>query len=178
MKYFIYLLTIIILLGLNLGLFQNFRIAGQMPNLLLLLLLFFVLEKKDFDFFFVALVSGLFLDFYSAGFFGAFTMAFLAVGLCLHLFATSVIVVNVNWKTLSLVLFICLTLFNLIVWAFGLLAFRLSWTGQYAGINIFASEFLAAFIYNWLMLYPIYSFFTFLRNFVDNLIIRRRGLVR
>src|SRR3989344_6272424 len=102
MKYLIYLISIIVLLGLNLGLFNNFQINGQIPNLLFLFCLCFSLEKSakggsasggiDYDFFFVSFISGLFLDFYSTSFFGGFTLAFLCLSFLLHLMATNVIV--------------------------------------------------------------------------------------
>lgn len=178
MKYFIYFLAIIILLGFNLGLFNSLQIQNQIPNLLFLLTLFFALEKKDYDFFFVAAVSGLFLDFYSASFFGGLTFAFLAVSLAAHLFVANILVVEFNWKTLSLALLAALIIFNLLVWAYGLAVFKLNLGSQYVRIGIFASQFLVSFLYNWLFLYPVYLFFTFLRNFVDNFSIRRRGVVR
>ncbi len=160
------------------GLFNNLQIQSQIPNLLFLLTLFFALEKKDYDFFFIALISGLFLDFYSGSFFGGFTLAFLVVSLCAHLFVTNVLLAELNWKTLSAVLLVALAFFSLIIWVYGLMAFKLSWTVQYTGIKIFISQFLVNFFYNWLLLYPVYLFFTFLRNFVDNMDIRRRGVVR
>jgi len=178
MKYPIYLIAIIILLGVNLGLFNSLQIQSQIPNLLFLLTLFFALEKKDYDFFFIALISGLFLDFYSGSFFGGFTLALLAVSLCAYLFATNVLVVEINWKTLSLALLAALVFLNLIIWAYQLAAFKLGLSFQYTGIKIFVSKFLVGFLYNWLLLYPVYMIFTFLHKFVDNLSIRRRGVIR
>jgi cell shape-determining protein MreD len=177
-KYLVYLIAIIILLGVNLGLFNSLQIQSQTPSLLFLLTLFFALEKKGYDFFFIALISGLFLDFYSAGFFGAFTLAFLVVSLLTHLFAANVLAAELNWKTLSLSLLGALVVFNLIIWAYGLMAFKLSFTSQYIGIKIFTSRFLINFLYDWLLLYPVYLYFTFLRNFTDNMDVRRRGVVR
>jgi cell shape-determining protein MreD len=178
MKYIVYLIAIIILLGINVGLFNSLQTQNQIPGLLFLLTLFFALEKKDYDFFFVAVVSGLFLDFYSAGFFGGFTLAFLAVSLCAHLLITNFFAAEFNWKTLSLALLVSLIVFNLIVWAYGLAAFKLNFSFQYTGIKVFVSQFLVSFLYDWLLLYPVYLYFTFLRNFVDNISIRRRGVVR
>jgi len=158
--------------------FGNLRIQGQMPNLLFLLALFFALEKKDYDFFFIALVSGLFLDFFSAGFFGGFTLAFLVVALGAHFFATDILLTELSWKTLSLALLAALVVFYLIVWVYQLAAFKLSLSPQYTGVKIFTSQFLINFLYNLLLLYPVYLYFTFLRNIVDNISVRRRGVVR
>src|ERR1700690_3255463 len=176
MKYLVYLIAIIVLLGVNLGVFNYFPIKEQIPNLLLLLVLLFALEKKDFDFFFLAFVSGLFLDFYSAGFFGGFTLAFLAVSLAAHLVVDNIFVFEINWKTLSLSLLVGLAIFNLVIWAYGLLAYKLSWESEYINIGVYISHFPVNFLYNWLLLYPVYLFFTFLRSFVDNLSSHRRGV--
>lgn len=175
MKYLIYLFALIILLGINLGLFNNLQIRGQMPNLLFLLALYFALEKKDFDFFFVSLVSGLFLDFYSGGFFGGFTLGLLAVSLGLHIFASSLFVFELNWKTLSLALFFSLGLFNFLLWLYGLLVYKFNWTNEYVTFKIFLAAFPPSLIYNLLLLYPMYFCFNFLRRVVDGLSLKRRG---
>lgn len=178
MKYLIYLIAVIVLLGVNLGLFSNLRIQSQIPNLLFLLTLFFALEKKDYDFFYIAFFSGLFLDFYSGSFFGGFTLAFLVVFLCVNLFVTNVLVVDLNSRTLSLALLAALVFVNLIIWAYQLAAFKLNLSPQYIGIQIFTSRFLVSFLYNLAFLYPVYLFFTYLRNLVDKLSIHRRGIIK
>ncbi len=138
MKYLIYFIAIIILLGLNLGIFNFFPIFGHVPNLLFLLSLFFALEKKDYDFFFTAFICGLFLDFYSAGFFGAFTLAFLTVSVAIHSFVNNVFVFEINWKTLSAALFTGMLFLTLIIWLYGLVVFKFSWTTQYTTFKVFA----------------------------------------
>ncbi len=177
MKYFIYTLAIILLLGVNLGLFNNLQIRGQIPNLLFLFVLCVALEKKDLDFLLIALVSGLFLDFYSAGFFGGFAFIFLGLSFLGYFFVNYLVVLEMNWKTLSAALLVGLLLFNLFLWLYGLIAFKLNWTGQYVSFKIFLRAFPASFIYNCLLLYPMYLFVNWLRRFVDNLTIRRRGFV-
>ena len=146
MKYFIYLLAIIILLGVNLGLFNNLQFGGQIPNFLLLLTVYFSLEKKDFDFFFIAFVCGVFLDFYSANFFGGYTLAFLATALALHIFVNYILVLEVNWKSLTGLIFCSLVLVNFLLWLYGLLAFKLNLAADYTGFKIYLDGFLAGFI--------------------------------
>lgn len=178
MKYFIYTLAIIILIGLNLGLFNNLQINNQIPNLLLLLTLYFSLEKDSYDFFFIAFVSGLFLDFYSAGFFGGFTLAFLSLALLLHLLASNFVLLELNWKSLSLLLAASLVILNSLLWLYGLWVYKLNWAFGYTGLKTFASAFLPGLIYNWLLLYPMYLCYGLIKNLIENLTIRRRGLVR
>ena len=101
MKYLTYIIAVIFLFSLNIGLFPMLKINGYMPNLLLLLLIFFAFEKEGLDFFFVALLGGLFIDVHSAVFFGSFTLAFLCCALILHLAANQLVILELNWKYLS-----------------------------------------------------------------------------
>ncbi len=178
MKYLIYLIAIIFLLTINLGLFNHLEIKGQIPNLLFLFTLCCVLEKEDFDFFFVALVSGILLDFYSADFFGAFTVAFLIISFFLHLFINKLMFLGLSWKSLSATLIFSLFSLNFMVWLYGLITFKLGWIGHATGFKVVLSGFLPALFYNVLLLYPVYVFAIFLKRFINNLYIRRRGVVR
>src|SRR5271155_5350447 len=119
MKYVIYLISIIVLLGLNVGLFSNLQIQGQIPNLLLLLTVYFALDKKGYDFFFTAFVCGIFLDFFSPGFFGAFTVAFLILALAINALVNSLMLLEINWKSLTLLLLGALVVVNFSVWLYG-----------------------------------------------------------
>ncbi len=177
MKYLIYLLAIIILLGINLGLFNYLQIQNQMPNLLLLLTLCFALEKKDYDFFFIAFVSGLFLDFYSTGFFGQFTLAFLLAAFFLHIFA-NILALEQNFKTLSAALAVCVIFFNFFVWLYSFAAFKLNWTGEYLDFKMLLKGLAASLVYSWLLLYPVYLLSQFLKRSLDRLNQRSGGVVR
>jgi rod shape-determining protein MreD len=178
MKYLVYLFAIFLLLSLNLGLFNNLQIKGQIPDLLFLMVLYFALEKEGYDFFFIALVSGLILDFYSSGFFGAYALAFLVLAFSLHIFAANMVVVELNWKTLSVALIFCLLALNIFIWLYGLLALKLNFTGTHSGFKLYISGFPYSLFYNWLLLYPVYLFSGALKRFVDNLSLKRRGVVR
>lgn len=177
MKYFIYIISIIILLGLNVGLFNNLQIRGQIPNLLLLLTLYCSLEKKGYEFFFVAFIAGIFLDFYSVNFFGSFTLAFLVLALAIHFLSGSLMVLEVNWRSLTLLLLASLLLVNFTLWLYGFLAFKLNLTADYESIVVFIKSFPAEFFYNWLLLYPMYLLSNLLKRLIDNLKLRRRGFV-
>ncbi len=178
MKYLIYLFVIVLLLGLNLGLFNNLQIRSQIPNLLFLLVLCFALGKKDYDCFFLAFACGLFLDVFSTGFFGGFTLAFLFLCLCLQLFVNNLLVFELNWKTVSLGFIFSFAFLNLFLWLYGLTAFKLGLATDYNGSKDFLGAFTPGLIYNWLFLYPLYAATDFLKRVVENLNIRSRGVVR
>ena len=177
MKYLIYLLAIILLLGINLGLFNNLNLRGALPNLLFLFSLCLILEKKNLDGLFVSFICGLILDFYSGGFFGAFTLAFLALALGLGLFADQ-LMVEWNWKNVGVAFILSWAVFNIIIWAYGLIAFRLHGAPVYITFRIFAARFPLGLAYNLLWLYPVYWLVGWLNRMVDNLTVRRRGIIR
>lgn len=176
MKYLVYILVIIGLVGLNIGLFNNLQIYGQIPNLLLLLVIYFCLEKKNFDFFFVAFFSGMVLDFFSTNFFGGYTLSFLIVALLLYFLVNNFLVFELNWKILSLLVLGSLILLNIILWLYGLLAFKFGLSTEYVGLKIYAAGFLASFFYNWILSYPMYLFSDFIKKFIENLEAKQRRI--
>ncbi len=178
MKYIIYFFAILLLLGLNVGLFENLKIFGQVPNLLFLFALYFALEKKTEEFFFVCFLSGVFLDFFSPGFFGAYTFSLLTSGLALHLFVSQFLATELNWKTLTLAIALCWLIFNLLFWLFGLAAFKFNWFYGYQDLKTASLNFFYGLIYNGFLFYPVYLFYNFLKNFVDKLSLRSRGIIK
>lgn len=160
------------------GLFGQMPIAKQVPNLLFLFTIFFALEKKGYDFYFIAFISGLLLDFFYTGFFGSFTLAFLISSSCLHLLSDTFIVFELNWKSLSGLLFGALAVAYLVVWLYGLMVYKFNWTHDFESFSLFSRYFLINFLYNWALLYPMYIVYTLLKQGVDSLTIRRRGIVR
>ncbi|HYV33994.1 MAG TPA: hypothetical protein VE973_04065 [Candidatus Limnocylindria bacterium] len=178
MKYLFYILAIIILLGLNLGIFGNLQVQNQIPNLLLLLVICFSLEKKGFDFFFIAFISGIFLDSFSAGFFGGFTLSLITLGLLIHFLSNNLMVMEINWKSLIVLMLGSLVFVNFTLWLYGLISFKLNASPDYVNFHSFISGFAISFLYNLTLLYPMYLFYNILRNNIDSYSIRRRGVVR
>ena len=177
MKYLIYIISIIILLGINLGLFGNLQILSQVPNLLLLFTLCAALEKKNYDFLYIAFVCGIFLDFFSASFFGGFTLSFLFIALILNFLSNAFVLLELNWKSLSLILFGALLLLNLFLWVYGFIAFWLHWTGDFNNFKNFSGVFLINLLYNWVLLYPTFIYYSYVRRIIDGFEIRGRGVV-
>jgi rod shape-determining protein MreD len=178
MKYVIYLIAIIILLGLNIGLFNNLQIYGQAPNLLLLLVINLAVDKDDLTFFFIAFAAGLFLDAFSANFFGGWTLSFLVLALMLNFLSSRLLVLELNWKSLSLLVCGSWVLVNFCLWLYGFICYKAGLTPGYTGLKIFYLNFLPGLAYNWLLIYPIYLLTNFLKSTVRNFTIRSRGIVR
>ena len=70
MKYLSYLFWLTILAGFNFGFFSNLSFFGAAPNLFLLFVVLAGSLKEDiFERLFIALIAGLFADYFSGGFF-------------------------------------------------------------------------------------------------------------
>jgi glucan phosphoethanolaminetransferase (alkaline phosphatase superfamily) len=89
----------------------------------------------------------------------------------------SLMVLEVNWRSLTLLLLASLLLVNFTLWLYGFLAFKLNLTADYESIVVFIKSFPAEFFYNWLLLYPMYLLSNLLKRLIDNLKLRRRGFV-
>ena len=178
MKYLIYLLAIVVLAGVNLGLFSNLQFFGQIPNLLLLFAVCASLDKQDYDFFFIAFICGIFLDFYSATFFGSFTVSVLLLALSLHVLVNTLVLLELNWKSLSLLLLTAIILLDLFSWGYGFMAYEFGWSSNFIAFHSFMTAFASYFFYNLVLFYPTFLFYNFVRKIVDGLTIRRRGVVR
>lgn len=178
MKYFIYIFSILILLGINLGLFGYLPFYDQVPNLLLLLLIFYAIEKKNFDFFFIAFFSGVLLDFFSASFFGGFTLAFLVMAAIENLLSRIFIVFELNWKSLAILLFGSQIMFNIFLWLYYFCSYKLGWTPESPDLAVYLRGFLFSYIYNLILAYPVYLYYLYTKRAIDNLTLIRRGVVK
>lgn len=174
MKYLIYLLSIILLLGLNLGIFSGLALRSAAPNLLLLAVIIFAAEKHTNDFFFVAFFSGLFMDIFSGSFIGSFTLAFVSLSLIIHLLVSNVVAYDVNWKYLTALVLGGLLYVSLFVWLYGWLAFKAGWTGLQVDLAIFNTKFITRFLYNLLLVFPVYFYVESTKKIVEKYFSRAR----
>ncbi len=178
MKYFIYLLAVVALLGLNVGLFGSMRIYNQIPNLLLLFVIFASLEKKSAELLYIMLLCGAALDFYSTNFFGGYALGFLLVGLIISVFSENFLLLDFSWKTLSGLLLGALFLLKLVLWLYGLLALKFNWVKVAYSVDLNFYHLAAEYLYNWVLLYPIFLIHDFLKKNIDNYYAHKRGVVR
>ena len=178
MRYFIYLLSIFLFLVLNLGLLTLLPLFGQIPNLLFLFVLCSALGKKEYDFMFIALVSGILLDFFSPLFFGGFTFAFLSIALAVYLFSNFVFAIELSFRTLGISTVFAWVALNLIVWLWQLTSFKLGLSPYYVNFGVTAQGLLTGLVYNLLLLYPMYVVYDYLMHKLQNYEVRSRGVVK
>lgn len=165
MKYFLYLLILALLCGINAGLSPLIGLKGQVPNLIFLLVLVFALEKDNYDFLFLAFFGGLFLDFLSGAFVGSFTLGLLLASFLLNFTVKHLFVLELNLKYLvalllpsQLVLFLCFYAYNSAISKAGLGVSLVNW-------KYFLSNFTFSLIYNLVFLYPVYIFGKSIKSF-------------
>ena len=116
------------------------------------------------------------MDFYSASFFGTFTLSFLLLAICACICGSqqSWFCLSLNWKSLSILLLSAMALLNLFSWIYGFAAYQFNWASDFITFSSFVRAFPAAFIYNLLFLYPTFIFYNFTRKIIDSLSVRRR----
>lgn len=164
MKYLIYLIAIILLVGLQIGLFSELRFFSAVPNLLLLLVIGSSLQREDVDAFFIALVSGLFLDYYTGLFIGSFTAAFVISAVVLYGVLHSLVVFDVSIKYLISIT-IGMTIFvHVFIWALNAFSFRFGLSVASMDAGLLRGPLLGAILYNCLLAYPMYLASTWLKN--------------
>lgn len=156
MKYAIYFFIIIILAGVNFGVFPFLSFYGVLPNLLLILLVVVSLSKAKPEFsFFIAFFSGLILDFSSGIFFGSFTITFLCLVLILELITKNFLVIDIDWKYQIIIFILVLILTHLLLYGFNLLAFYFHWVKERVDLASLKETLLPFLAYNLLLFYPI-----------------------
>lgn len=156
MKYFFYFIGIIFLLSINYGVFSLLPVFRQVPNLLLLAVIVFALEKENLDFFFVALLAGLFVDVSAGLFLGSYTFFFLILAFVLHLVIKYLIVDDLNWKQLAVIVVLVSYLNLAFIYFYNWLFLR--WGVISAGLNkqILGWNALAYVGYNLVLFFPLY----------------------
>jgi rod shape-determining protein MreD len=168
MKYLAYLVFIILLFGLNIGFFSLFKLQGVAPNLLLIMVMLFALEKGGLDFFFIAVLSGFFLDFFSGAFFGGYSLGFLLLAFLLNLVVRNFAVFEMNWKFLTGTLLASVLFVDLFIWLYDLLIVKSGLTNTaFINFSLFKRQFLIQFFYNLLLLFPMLRLKDFLQELIQ-----------
>ena len=166
MKYLIYFFTVVLLFSLNVGVFSYFPIRGALPNLLLIFIVVIALLKEELpEIYFVAFLSGLFLDFSTGVFFGSFTLAFLLLSFLFSLVLERILSFEVNWKYVIAFLVVALFFVNACIFSYNWAAYHIGWAQFDIEIKVIRDQFLPAVFYNLLLLYPVYVVASKLRDF-------------
>jgi rod shape-determining protein MreD len=174
MKYLIYTLAIVFLIGLNFGLFGFLQVKGIMPNLLFLFVLCASLERRQSeDFLFVSLLSGLFLDVYSGVFFGSFTVTFLVLSMLIQLLLNNFLALELTWKFILIMFLAGFVFLNFSLWLYMGLAYKLKLVKFYFEPFSPSAKFVWELAFNFILLYPMVWFTAKIKNAVAYLKLQR-----
>lgn len=174
MKYLVYILAILVLLALDVGLFGQLRVFGAAPNLLFILVVLAALEKKDYDFFFLAFFSGLFLDFYSGLFVGSYALGLVLLAFGLNFLVQNFIVADVGWKYFWAIILVSLVLIDVFIWVYGQAVFRLGWFFTPVSGRLLLRQFVPQLCYNLILLFPVYWLFEQVKVFIRQQTLRQK----
>lgn len=178
MKYFIYILAIIIALGLEAGIFTQFSIQGAIPDLILLMVIYLALKHEDFDSFFIALIGGLFMDAYVGLPIGTITLGYLIIAGLIHGAFNSLIIHELTWKQIPIVLVAAVALLHSWMISYAWLLLHFHWGNEVLVAREVAARILPSLLYNLLLFYPAMALYSILDKFINFLQKHQQNLVK
>jgi hypothetical protein len=156
MKYLGYLVIIIIMLVLNFGVLAPLGLGWAVPSTILLLVLCIGLEYGSLDFFFFAVIGGLWMDVYFALPIGSFTGAYILAGLAGWLMFQRLLLTEANWKYYLLFVVAAELMMLAWLWAYTNILFVFHWTPLAVSGAGIRHHFLALFVSALAGAFPIY----------------------
>jgi cell shape-determining protein MreD len=177
MKYIIYFIAIIILTGINIGLFGNLKLFGISPNILLLFVVGSCLQREAEDSFIVAFISGLFLDFLNGLFIGSFTFSFLLLTLLLYVIIHRLVVFELSWKYLLAITAAATIFINLAAFGINQAAFHYGWSQVSINLHVLTNRLPLEMLYNLALIYPLYALAIVLHNSILRLQGKRHRII-
>lgn len=164
MKYLVYFFVIVLLAGVQTGLFSYFKVFGAAPDLMLLFVVGCSLQHKAEDAFFVALIAGLFADFLNGLFIGSFTLSFLLLTMLFYLAIRQLVVFELSFKYLLGVVVFSLLFTSVLVWLFSSLGVHVGWSEVTVNATVLRRLFILELIYNLIFAYPVYALATYIHH--------------
>jgi hypothetical protein len=176
MKYFFYFLAIILLLSLDIGFFSHLKFFGAVPNLILVLLVVSALDRESLECFFIAVVGGIFLDFYTASYFGSFSFAFLILAGLLQILVNNFLVFDIDWKLGVAALTVSTVLVHFFIYLFNLAVVGLGIGMGQSPYLLDKTKIFFELLYNLMALLPTYKLLDAIKYFLKTLFTRRRNV--
>lgn len=169
MKYFIYFFVILCLVGITGGVFDVFPLFRSVPQLLLVFVAVIAVERKNLDYIFVALVSGIFMDALTGVAFGSYTLSYFAAALLIRLVFQDFLLVSNAWKHLPWIVVIATIVQHIWVWLYnGSLARFLQSVPAFTFSEIILLS-LGSSLYTVVLFLPSYWLFEQLNQYLNRL---------
>lgn len=175
MKYLVLLASIFILYIVGQIIVSYFAFFGLAPNLLLLLLIILAFDEKSTNFIFIAIVGGLLLDFASGFPIGAYLLAFLVLGLVLHIVSSRMHILGFGYRVLPVVITLAVIITNAWLYIYLFLSGVFKLTTFTLSVQILSRNIIWQVLYNLILFLPVYGFSLVLQNFLLRIDQRKKG---
>ena len=174
MKYFIYLITILISIGLTAGIFSLFPILRGVPQLLLVLVIVVAVARKNLDFIFIAIVAGIFLDLLTSLAFGSYILSFAFLGFLSKYIFREYLITSNTWKHLPWIISIAILIQHIWFWVYNSLLFRFDQLALPIGLVDIIFTSFGAIIYTAILFFPAYWMIEKISQFMEKLDLRKK----
>ncbi len=174
MKYLIYTVVILFLVGITAGGFHHFSILRGVPQLVMLLLIIVAAERKNTDYMFVALVGGVLIDFSTSVAFGSFTLSFLVLGFLSKFLFEDMLLARSPLKHIPWIVSAAIALQYAWVWLYNGTLVRFDTAFLPLRLSDAMIIAIGAIIYTLILLFPAYWAIEKLNDYIEHLEQRKK----
>jgi cell shape-determining protein MreD len=176
MKYFIYTIVIIVCVGLQLALFQQFPIFHSAPSIVLLLGLFIAAKHPGYEFVFFSALAGFVMDMILSVPVGSYMLGLIAIAGLVHLFFSSFITIRFDWKHVPVISLLGMLFVLLWVGAYSTLLRVIAVPVNTVDWHSITGRLLPQLVIALLAMYPVYWFSEFVARFIERFELRKKGV--
>ncbi len=169
MKFVLYFLSIVILAGLSVGIFQPLAFFGVVPNLLFLSVLVLALDKQEQSYLIYAIMAGVWLDFYSTVPIGSFSITFLIIASGVRFFVFAIVPYELHFRHILAISITAVALFYLLYTGYVLAFSSFANLPQLLTYKEVLLKLPYQVLYGIVCLYPVYVFMVGIRKFLFKL---------
>ena len=156
MRYFIYVILVGAIIGVTFGFFSVWGLHGFVPDLILLIVIALSLVFDNFDYLFVALVGGFWLDVVYSLPIGSFTIPFILCGLASSQLLRKWLFSEVEWYHFVGVIIAATLFLKLWLWGYSNILLIFQWHSFALSGRQILKNLILALLANVIFAYPVY----------------------
>lgn len=156
MKYIIYIIITGALIGITFGLFTSWGWNGLVPDMILLIVIALSLVFEGFDYLFVALIGGIWLDIVYGLPVGSFTIPMAFCGAVSSMLLRKWLFSEVKWYHFIGAIIAATLLLKMWIWLYSNMLFAFHWYASAVSGQQIVRNLIWAMIANVLLAYPVY----------------------
>jgi hypothetical protein len=156
MKYLVYIIVVGAIIGVTFGLFSSWGWNGLVPDLILLIVIALALTSDNFDYLFLGVVGGFWLDVVYGLPIGSFTIPFLVCGIISSFLIRKSLFSEIHWYHFVGAIAAATILLKLWIWGYSNVLFLFHWDHLAVSGKQILSNLWLSLIGNILLAYPVY----------------------